>query len=150
MSGDDAVAEFASDARMGLSGPEARARLARFGPNAITSREGRGWLAAFASQFAAVLVWLLVVAAAVSAVLGEWIDAGAIAAIIVINAVIGAWQEYSAERSIAALRGMASPKARVVRDGVVAVVPAAEIVPGDCVVLEAGDLVAADARLVAS
>jgi len=97
-----------------------------------------------------VLVWLLLVAAGVSAVLGEWVDAGVIAAIIIINAVIGASQEFSAERSIAALRGMTAPKARVVRGGVVAVVPAAEIVPGDVLVLEAGDLVAADARLIES
>jgi len=150
LSADDVIRTQGSDARAGLSAAKAAARLQKVGPNTLTAREGRSWLAAFGSQFAAVLVWLLLVAAGVSAVLGEWVDAGAIAAIIVINAVIGASQEHSAERSIAALRGMTAPKARVVRGGVVAVVPAAEIVPGDILVLEAGDLVAADARLVES
>ncbi len=146
----EVVLEQRSDARVGLSAAEGSARLQRFGHNTLTAREGRSWWAAFGSQFAAVLVWLLIVAAGVSAVLGEWVDAGAIAAIIVINAVIGASQEHSAERSIAALRGMTAPKARVVRDGVVTVLPAAAIVPGDVLVLEAGDLVAADARLIES
>ncbi|MCE7975074.1 MAG: cation-translocating P-type ATPase [Leptolyngbya sp. PLA1] len=150
LSADDAIRTLGSDARAGLSAAEAAARLQSVGPNTLTAREGRSWWAAFGSQFAAVLVWLLLVAAGVSAVLGEWVDAGAIAAIIVINAVIGASQEHSAERSIAALRGMTAPKARVVRGGVVAVVPAARIVPGDVLVLEAGDLVAADARLIES
>lgn len=150
LSADDAIRTLGSDARAGLSAAEAAARLQSVGPNTLTAREGRSWWAAFGSQFAAVLVWLLLVAAGVSAVLGEWVDAGAIAAIIVINAVIGASQEHSAERSIAALRGMTAPKARVVRDGVVTVLPAAGIVPGDVLVLEAGDLVAADARLIES
>jgi Ca2+-transporting ATPase len=150
LSADDAIRTQGSDARAGLSAAEAAARLQNVGPNTLTAREGRSWWAALGSQFFAVLVWLLVVAAGVSAVLGEWVDAGAIAAIIIINAVIGASQEFSAERSIAALRGMTAPKARVVREGAVAVVPAAEVVPGDVLVLEAGDLVAADARLIES
>ncbi|MDZ4755500.1 MAG: cation-translocating P-type ATPase, partial [Phycisphaerae bacterium] len=147
---DDAVRAQASDARVGLTAAEAAERLQRFGPNTLAAREGRSWLAALGSQFAAILVWLLVVAAAVSAALGDWIDAAVIAAIVVINAIIGAWQEHRAERSIAALRGMTAPKARVVRGGVVIVVPAPQVVPGDILVLEAGDLVAADARLVES
>jgi len=138
------------DVAKGLTNDEAMERLGRFGSNTLTAREGRSWLAAFGSQFAAILVWLLLVAAGVSAVLGEWIDAVVIAAIIAINAVIGACQEHSAERSIAALRGMTAPKARVARGGALAVVPAAEVVPGDLLTLEAGDLVAADARLIES
>ena len=147
---DDVFRGQGSHAQAGLSAVEAAARLQKFGANTLTAREGRSWLAAFAAQFAAVLVWLLVVAAGVSAVLGEWVDAVAIAAIIIINAVIGASQEHSAERSIAALRSMTAPKARVLRDGVITIVHGAQIVPGDVLVLEAGDLVAADARLVES
>lgn len=139
-----------TDVSKGLSSVEATERLRRFGPNTLSAHEGRSWLASFGSQFAAILVWLLLVAAGVSAVLGEWVDAVVIAAIVVINAVIGACQEHSAERSIAALRGMTAPKARVARDGALAVVSAAEVVPGDLLALEAGDLVAADARLVES
>lgn len=120
---DEAICSQGTDARAGLSAAEGAARLQWFGSNTLTAREGRSWLAAFGSQFAAVLVWLLLVAAGVSAVLDEWVDAGVIAAIIVINAVIGASQEHSAERSIAALRGMTAPNARVVRGGVVTVLP---------------------------
>ncbi len=150
LSPDRIVREQGSDARAGLSVVEAAARLQRVGPNTLKAREGRSWLAAFSSQFAAVLIWVLLVAAGVSAALGEWVDAAVIAAIVLMNAVMGASQEHSAERSIAALRGMTAPKARVVRGGIVAVVPAAGIVPGDVLVLEAGDLVAADARLIES
>ena len=150
LSPDRIIREQGSDARAGLSAVEAAARLQRVGPNTLKAREGRTWLAAFSSQFAAVLIWVLLVAAGVSAALGEWVDAAVIAAIVLMNAVMGASQEHSAERSIAALHGMTAPKARVVRGGSVAVVPGAEIVPGDVLVLEAGDLVAADARLIES
>lgn len=151
LSGDEALTRLGvTSGAVGLSSAEALARLARFGPNTITAREGRGWLGAFASQFAAVLVWLLVIAAVVSAVFGEWVNAAAIGAIVVLNAVIGASQEHRAERSIAALRGMTAPKARVLRDGRMVVVPSAQVAPGDILALESGDLVAADARLVES
>ncbi|MFZ2874766.1 MAG: cation-translocating P-type ATPase [Phycisphaerales bacterium] len=139
---------------VGLSPTEAGARLAKFGPNRLEAHEGRSWWAALASQFAAVLVVLLIAAAALSVFLGEWIDAIVIGAIVIVNAVIGASQEHAAERSIVALRDMTAPKARVLRSGgnggAVVTVPSAEVVPGDVLVLEAGDLVAADARLVES
>lgn len=139
-----------TDPRAGLTPQEAAERLARYGPNVLAAREGRSWWAAFFSQFAAVLVVLLLGAATVSAVLGDWIDAAAISAIVLLNAIIGASQEHAAERSIAALRRMTAPKARLLRGGTVVVAPAAEVVPGDVLVLEAGDLVPADARLIES
>jgi len=150
ISPDEVIAALGADALTGLNAAQAAERLAKHGPNTLRAAEGRSWLRTLASQFASALVWLLLAAAGISAVIGAWIDAGVIAAIIVINAVIGASQEYSAERSIAALRHMTAPKARVLRDGSVAVVAAEGVVPGDVLVLEAGDLVVADARLIAS
>ena len=100
------------------------------------------------------LVLLLLAAAAISAVVGDWIDSAAIVTIVVLNAGINAYQEYSAEKSIAALRRLSSPRAKVRRlvDGysAVVVVDAAHIVAGDVLVLEAGDLVAADARVISA
>jgi Ca2+-transporting ATPase len=97
-----------------------------------------------------VLIGILVAAGIISGLLGEWIDFTAILIIVVLNAVIGFFQEYRAERSIAALGRMTAPRATVRRDGHPATLPAAEIVVGDILVLEAGDLVAADARLAHS
>ena len=99
------------------------------------------------AQFKSVIVWILVAASLVSAALGEVVDAGAILAIVVLNACIGCYQEFSAEGSIAALRTMTAPRAKVRRQGVVVPVQASQIVTGDVLVLEAGDVAAADARL---
>jgi Ca2+-transporting ATPase len=136
--------------REGLSDEEAARRRARVGPNALAEAARVRPLALLLAQFQSFLVLLLVPAGAVSALLGEWLDAVAILAIVVLNAAIGFWQEYSAERSIAALRKLTSPRARVRRSGRVRSVPAAEIVPGDAVLLEAGDVVPADLRLLES
>ena len=94
------------------------------------------------------MVAILIAAGIVAGVTGEWGDCLAILAIVVLNALIGFYQEYHAEKSIAALRRMTAPNARVRRDGISRIVPAIEIVPGDVVELEAGDVVAADARLI--
>ena len=134
----------------GLSGAQALSRLAAHGPNEIRAAEGPGPWRILAAQFRSLIVWILVVAALVSGLLGEAVDAFAILAIVVLNAVIGFYQEWSAEKSIAALRRMAAPQAKVLRDGRVVAVEAAAVVPGDVLALEAGDLVAADARLLES
>ena len=99
-------------------------------------------------QLASPLVWLLLAAAGVSAVLGEVADAIAIGVIVVLNALVGFFQEHRAENALEALRSMTAPRARVRRDGRQMVVAAAEVVPGDVLLLEAGDVVAADARLL--
>ncbi len=93
------------------------------------------------------MLWLLVGASAVSAVLGDWVDAVAIGAIVVLNALVGFFQEYRAERAVQALRSMTAPRARVLRDGTSVMIPATEVVVDDALVLEAGDIVPADARL---
>jgi P-type Ca2+ transporter type 2C len=132
----------------GLSTADAARRLAEHGRNELAEGKAISARAIFLGQFKSLIVWILFVAGVISGVLGEWVDAIAILAIVVLNAVIGFYQEFSAEKSIAALRKMTAPRAKVVRDGNVTAVPAAEVVPGDILDLEAGDLVAADARLL--
>lgn len=132
----------------GISRDEAARRLARDGANEIRRERGTPAWRCFAAQFANAVVVLLLGAAVVSAILREIADAIAIAAIVVINAIIGFIQEYRAERALLALRAMTAPRARVVRDEETVIVPAAEVVIGDLLVLDAGDIVAADARLV--
>ncbi len=132
----------------GLTAAEAGHRLAVHGPNALTEGAPIRPLAILAGQFKSLLVGILIVAAGVSWWLGERTDAIAILAIVVLNAGIGFYQEYGAERAIAALRRMTAPRARVRRAGAILAVPATEVVPGDILLLEAGDRVPADARLL--
>ncbi len=136
------------DVRKGLSSDDARRRLAEYGLNEIQREDATSALILLAHQFASPVIWLLLGASAVSLALGEYLDAIAIGVIVIINAVIGFLQEHRAERAVMALRSMTAPRARVLRDGQSVIVPASSIVPGDILVLEAGDIAAADARLV--
>lgn len=101
-----------------------------------------------ARQFTDVLIWILIAAAAVSGILGEWLDTIAILVIVVLNGMLGFVQEGRAEQALAALRRFSSPHAKVVRDGSLQNLAAAKLVPGDRIDLEAGDRVPADARLI--
>ena len=132
----------------GLSAQEAAQRLTADGPNEITEGKHISPVQIFLGQFKSILIWILIAAGVISGVLGETVDAIAILAIVVLNAVIGFYQEFNAEKSIAALKKMTAPQAKVRRDGQVTSIPAAGIVVGDILTLEAGDLVAADARLL--
>ena len=134
--------------RDGLTAETARRRLLEVGPNELAEQKATSRWALLAAQFASPLVWLLLVASVVSGVFGDLVDAIAIAVILVINALVGFFQEYRAEKAILALRSMTAPRALVRRDGRALAVPAAEVVPGDILLLEAGDVIAADARLV--
>ena len=148
---DEVVARVTSDPRHGLTEEEASRRLAEHGPNEIRSDEGPGTVSLLVRQVKSALVWLLLVAAVISGVfLDEWIDAGVIGAIVVLNTLLGFFQEARAERALARLRAMAAPEAVVARQGRQVSVATREVVPGDLLVLEAGVLVAADARLVQS
>ena len=138
------------DSTVGLSEHDVKARRARFGANEITETSRRGPLRIFVSQFADFMIFVLIVAAIISGIVGEAQDTIAIVVIVALNAVIGAVQEYRAERAVSALRAMAAPAAQVRRDGVVATIPATDLVPGDIVLLEAGQIVPADLRLVDS
>jgi len=144
----EAVAAVESDADVGLEAAEARRRLDRFGPNALPEPKRRSLLAVFLGQFKSPLIYLLFAAAGLALAFGHRSDAAVIAAVVVLNALVGAFQEGRAERSLAALRQLATHRARVIRGGGEQVIEAREVVPGDILVLEAGDAVAADARLL--
>lgn len=146
-SGPTTVRPAAAGGPQGLSSAEAERRLIQFGPNELRREATTNALVLLARQFASPVIWLLLGASVLSAALGELLDAAAIGAIVIVNAVIGFLQEHRAERAVLALRSMTAPRARVRRDGHSVVVPAHAIVPGDVLVLEAGDVAAADARL---
>jgi P-type Ca2+ transporter type 2C len=132
----------------GLTTAVAARRLAEIGRNEIAREKETSRWALLAAQFGSPLVWLLLAASVISGLLGDLIDSIAIAVILVINALVGFFQEFRAEKAIAALRSMTAPHARVQRDGRALLIPAVEVVPDDVLWLEAGDVVAADARLV--
>jgi len=139
-----------SDPHAGLPGPEAERRLREVGPNALQRRGGPGYVRIAARQLADPLVLLLVAAALVSAAIGEGVEAVVIAAIVVLNGVLGFVQEAGAERAVLALGEAIERWAAVVRDGGERQVPVEELVPGDLLVLREGDRVGADARVVRS
>ena len=143
-----AVPRSAGPAARVLTSQEAAQRFHEFGSNEINRARAVSPWRLFAAQFRSPVIWLLFGACALSAALGEVADAIAIGAIVIINGIVGFFQEYHAERAVLALRSMTAPRARVLRDGRTAEVAAASIVPGDVLVLEAGDIVAADARLL--
>ena len=132
----------------GLSAADAAHNLKEFGANELALEPAASSVKLLLRQFASPVIWLLLGAGAVSAVLGEVLDAGAILAIVVVNAIIGFVQELRAQRAVLSLRSMTAPRARVMRDGHSVLVPAATVVPGDLLLLEAGDVTAADARLL--
>jgi Ca2+-transporting ATPase len=132
----------------GLTSEEAQSRLKQYGLNQLTEAPRPGFLSKLWDQLNSFVVILLVVASIVSALLGEWVDAAAIMAIVVLNAILGIVQENRAEEALAALKKMAAPEAQVLRDGHRVNVPARELVPGDIVYLEAGNFVPADVRLL--
>lgn len=145
---DEVSATLGTDPVAGLSPEEARERLERHGPNELVEKPPKPRWRMLLEQFANTMIVVLLVAAGVTALIGEIKDTVVILAIVVLNAVIGFVQEYRAEQAMAALKRMTAPLARVKRRGEVLVIPAREVVPGDLVVLEAGDVVPADARLV--
>ena len=142
------AAALGTDSVRGLPVAEAARRLAAHGPNRLAEAPVPPRWHAFARQFRELVIGILVVAAALAAALGDWADATVIAAIVLVNAVVGFLQEDRARRALAALEKLAAPQARVVRDGLSRPVPARDIVPGDLVELEPGARVPADARLV--
>lgn len=134
----------------GLTNAEAQARLERYGPNELKEKPRPGFLKLLLDQFNNFLIIILIVAAVLSLLLGEVADALAIIAIVILNAVLGVVQESKAEQALAALKKMAAPNAQVIRDGQQVTIPARELVLGDIVLLEAGNYVPADLRLVES
>ena len=137
-----------SDPQQGLSTPEARKRYHLYGPNTLQKIAATPWYLILLRQFTDTLILILIVAAAISAAIGEITDAVAIAIIILLNGILGFIQEYKAAKEIDALRQMLHPEAKVIRDGEERVIDAKEIVPGDIVMLEIGESVPADLRLL--
>ena len=135
-------------AARGLSSGEAARRLLEKGRNEIEREAAASPWALLAGQFKSPVIGLLLGACVISALLGEVADAIAIGTIVALNSLVGFFQEYRAERAVLALRSMTAPRARVLREGHSTMVPAVEVVVGDLLQLEAGDIVAADARLL--
>ena len=132
----------------GLTSTEVARRQAHYGPNQLTEAPHPGFLKLLWEQFNNFIVMLLIVAAVISAFLGEWIDASAILAIVVLNAILGIIQEQRAEAALAALKKLAAPEAQVLRDGHHVTVSSRDLVPGDIIYLETGNHVPADVRLL--
>ena len=144
------LASFDSHIDQGLSAEEARSRLDSCGANELKERPRPGFMALLWDQFNNFLIVILIVAALVSLALGEYVDSIAIILIVILNAVIGVVQESKAEQALEALQKMSAPNAAVIRDGLQTLVPSREVVPGDIVMLEAGNFVPADLRLIES
>ncbi|MHB8054291.1 MAG: calcium-translocating P-type ATPase, SERCA-type [Candidatus Aminicenantales bacterium] len=144
---DKAARQLKTDLQSGLSSSAAAERRAQHGPNQLREQKGRTPVVIFFEQFGDFMIWVLIGAAVVSGFLKEWVDAAAIVAIVILNAILGFIQEFRAEKSLQALRKMAAPFSRVIRDGNKSSIPSADLVPGDIVELEAGDYVPADGRV---
>ena len=132
----------------GLSHAQAADRLERFGPNALVEGKKKGIVQVFLEQFKDLLVVILILAAVISMLSGQGESTIVIFAVLILNAILGTVQYFKAEKSLESLKAMSSPAAKVLRDGAKVEVPSKEIVPGDIVFLEAGDLVVADGRVL--
>jgi Ca2+-transporting ATPase len=148
LAAEDVLSAFKSLSEAGLSEEEAARRLQEQGPNQLTEAPSTTIMQMLIAQFNNFVVILLIVAAMVSAVLGDLIEAAAILAIVILNAALGVIQERRAEQALAALRKLAAPEAHVIRGGSRKVIPSSEVVPGDVVLLEAGNYIPADVRLL--
>lgn len=150
LSTEASLAELKSDPQRGLSAAAAERRQEEYGPNELKETGGRSVWAILWDQLSGAMILLLVVAAAVSVFLSEYTDAIVIMAIVVLNALLGFFQEYRAEKAMAALKKLAVPIVRVRRDGQISEISARELVPGDVVLLEVGNQIPADCRLLES
>lgn len=150
LSPQEVVARLHSDGKDGLTEDEAKRRLERYGPNRLPPPKKRGPLLRFLVQFHNLLIYILIATAVVTALLDHWVDTYVILAVVLINAVIGFVQEGRAEKALDAIRDMLAPHASVIRGGVRRTLRTEELVPGDVVLLEPGDKVPADLRILKS
>jgi len=139
---------FETDVRHGLSRVEAESRHHQSGPNELAGKPPPPWWTKLLGQFSDLVIWILLVAAALSALLGDWLEAAAILAIVALNALLGFVQEQRAERALHSLKKLSAPNAKVIRDGLRRTIAARNLVPGDLVEIESGDHVPADLRLI--
>ena len=139
---------FKTDISAGLEIAEAEKRIQEYGPN-LLPRKGRiVWWKLLLGQFSSLIVWLLIAAAFVAGFIGDMIDFWAIIAIVILNALLGFFQEFRAESSLEALQKLAAPTSKVIRGGRLQIIPSEQVVPGDLILLEAGDRVPADGRII--
>jgi Ca2+-transporting ATPase len=136
--------------KSGLSEKEARKRIKKHGLNTLVSNKGISIFKIVFDQFSDFMVMVLLASTAISIFMGEMIEAFTIIAIVIVNAIMGFVQEYKTEKTLEALKGLAAPTAKVIRDDRILTISAQEIVPGDLVLLEAGDRVPADSEVIAS
>ena len=150
----ETVAELVSDEKSGLTSEEASKRLAQYGPNELLEKKKEPLIITFLKQFNDPMIYILIAAAVISLVVSiiekseEWIDAIIIFAVILLNSTIGTIQEHKASQALEALKNMSSPLAIVKRDGKISEVKAKELVPGDIVIIEEGNVIPADVRLL--
>lgn len=148
LSGHEVVLLLETDVATGLTTAAVEGRLRRFGPNTLPEAEGTGPVVRFLRQFHHPLIYVLIAAGVISLLLGDAVDSAVIFGVVLVNAVVGFVQESRAEAALDALRSMVRTEARVRRDGRQRTVPSEDLVPGDVVVIEAGDKAPADLRLV--
>ena len=149
LTADETIAQLASSPN-GLSTDDANQRLSTYGPSALPRSAPPTLATVFFRQFLNPLIYVLAAAAMISALIGEWSDSGFIGAVLLINAIIGAYQEFTAQRSAEALRTLVSARARVLRNGDAYEIDADQIAPGDIVLLESGSRVPVDMRIIDS
>ena len=148
ISADEVVKQLATNDEKGLDAVEASARLRKYGPNRLPEGKKRGPFMRFLAQFNNILVYVLLGAGFTKLMLSLWVDAGIIFGVVVLNALLGFIQEGKAEKALDSIRNMLSAEARTVRGGETRMSPAEQLVPGDVVILESGDKIPADLRLV--
>ena len=148
LSPESTLIDLCSDAVSGLTEEEADCRLLEIGYNELLEKEKEAFWQKFLRQFKDVLILILIAASFISAGLGEITDSFIILAIIVLNAALGVFQESKAEKALQALKKMGAPSSKIIRSGLLRVIPSRNLVPGDIVVLEAGDYIPADLRVI--
>ena len=148
MSADEVVKRLATNSEKGLDAAEAASRLQKYGPNRLPEGKKRGPFMRFLAQFNNILVYVLLGAGFIKLMLNLWVDAAIIFGVVILNALLGFIQEGRAEKALDSIRNMLSAEARTVRGGETRMIPAEQLVPGDVVLLESGDKIPADLRLV--
>ena len=144
----EVVKRLATNSEQGLSASDASARRQKYGPNRLPEGRKRGPFSRFFAQFNNILVYVLLGAGFTKLMLSLWIDAGIIFAVVILNALLGFIQEGQAEKALDSIRNMLSAEARTMRGGETRMIPAEQLVPGDVVLLESGDKIPADLRLI--
>ena len=150
LSGIETAEKLSTNIELGLSEEEAKKRLKKYGRNKISEEKGKSPFSIFISQFQSILIIILIVASIVSFFLGDTVESIAILFVVVLNAILGFVQEYRADQSVKALKELVSPVAKVIRDGKRKEIPQEEVTVGDIVILDSGDKIPADLRIIES